>query len=263
MISAQAQPVQTEFRPIAQSLHDASSLSVTPTGHIYITESERHRLLVLSPEGVRLDSLGARGSGDYRFNKPVSVDATNGLKIYVADQNNSRVQLFDRRFQYLSTISADKVDGINRLSPNQIQVSNSGDLFVYDSDRHIIYVFDPFGNYSRDIDLKSFQIGSSIHMKIAGSVLLMLDIDAGLIHKFTADGGYLNFIGGFDGANRIHGTESDIWALYTNRIAMFTPVGELLQSYNLSKSVNPKDIYTQQSTVYILTDNQLLKTDVE
>ena len=146
---AQAQTQTTEFISVASSLDGASSLSVTPSGRIYLTESNRHRLLVISPDGVRSDSLGARGSGDYRFDEPVSVDATNGLKIYVADQNNGRIQLFDRRFQFLSTISADKIDGTNRFRPSQLQIGNSGDLFVYDTDRHKVFIFDPFGNFSR------------------------------------------------------------------------------------------------------------------
>lgn len=238
-------------------------MSIAPSGHIYLTETNRHRLLVVSPDGVRSDSLGARGSGDYRFNEPVSVDATNGLKIYVADQNNGRIQLFDRRFQYLSTVSADKIDGTNRFLPSQLQVSNSGDLYVYDSDRHVVYIFDTFGNFSREIDLRSFQIGSELHMKVIGSLLLILDQEAGVIHKFSADGGYMNFIGGFSGVSKIHGTPSDIWSLYADKVVKFSFQGESLRSYSFPNPVNPSDLFVHQNSLYVLSNNQLLKAQIE
>lgn len=259
----QAQTQKIDFFSIVSSLEEASSLSIAPSGHIYLTETNRHRLLVVSPDGVRSDSLGARGSGDYRFNEPVSVDATNGLKIYVADQNNGRIQLFDRRFQYLSTVSVDKIDGTNRFLPSQLQVSNSGDLYVYDSDRHVVYIFDTFGNFSREIDLRSFQIGSELHMKVIGSLLLILDQEAGVIHKFSADGGYMNFIGGFSGVSKIHGTPSDIWSLYADKVVKFSFQGESLRSYSFPNPVNPSDLFVHQNSLYVLSNNQLLKAQIE
>jgi len=263
VICVQAQTETIDLIRVSSSLEGATSLSITPSGLTYITESNKHRLLVINADGIRIDSLGARGSGDYRFNEPVSVDATNGLKIYVADKNNGRVQLFDRRFQYLSSISSDKIVGTGRFQPSQLQVSNSGDLFVYDSDRHIIYVFDPLGNYSREIDLRSYRIGSDIHMKVTGSVLMILDSDKGVIHKFSAGGGYLNFIGGFSGASKIHGTQTGIWALYEDRVVRFSLQGDPVKVFNFFKRIKPEDLYMHQKTLYVLSSDQLFKARVE
>lgn len=238
-------------------------MSVTPSGLIYLTEKKRHRVLAVTTSGERTDSLGALGSGDYRFNQPVSVDATNGLKIYVADQNNARVQLYDRRFQYLSSITGEKIEQGGRFSPTQIQISSSGDLFAYDRDRHIIHVFDPFGNYDRAIDPRRYQIGSDIHMKMSGSELLILDREAGIIHKFTAEGGYLNFIGGFGGTIRIHGTEDSIWGVFADRVVRFGTLGEPLQSYTFGQELKPVDLYIFQSNVFVLLNDQLLSAQLE
>lgn len=263
VLCVQAQTATIDLKKVSSTLEGATSFSITPSGVTYITESNKHRLLVITADGVRTDSLGARGSGDYRFNEPVSVDATNGLKIYVADKNNGRVQLFDRRFQYLSSISSDKIDGTGRFQPSQLQVSNSGDLFVYDSDRHIIYVFDPFGNYSREIDLRSYRIGSDIHMKVTGSVLMILDAEEGFVHKFSAGGGYLNFIGGFKGVSKIHGTQTGIWALYEDRVTSFSMQGDPLGVLGFSKRIEPQDLYLHQNTLYVLSSDQLFKASVE
>lgn len=257
-----AQSLQLDFRPVSTALNDAGSISITPSGLIYIVETDRHRMLVLSSDGERVDSVGSQGRGDYRFDRPVSIDATNGLKIYVADRNNGRVQLFDRRLQYLSSITSDKIDNRNLFLPSQLVVSKIGDLIVYDADQHLVHIFDPNGNYSREIDLRRHQIGSNLQMEISDSVLLLYDIDQGVIHRFSVDGGYLNFIGGFNDAGSIFGSESSIWAVYPDHLIKYTRQGVPIQSYKIRQSLPAKDFSIFENTVFLLTAGQLFKADI-
>lgn len=258
-----AQPLQLDFRPVSTPLDGALSISTTPTGLLYIAETNRHRMLILTSEGERVDSLGSQGGGDYRFNRPVSIDATNGLKIYVADRNNGRVQLFDRRLQYLSSITSDKIDNRNRFQPAQLVASKIGDLIVYDADQHQIHIFDPNGNYSRKIDLRRHRVGSNLQMKMSDSVLLLYDSDQGVIHRFSVDGGYLNFIGGFNDALAIYGSDSNIWAVYADRLVEHTRRGERVQTYRLNQSLPVNDLSIFENTVFLLTANQLFKADLQ
>ena len=254
-----SQPVTLVPDTLATSLDEASSLSITPTGLIYLTESDRHRLLVLSPDGTRVDSLGARGGGDYRFNSPTSVDATNGLKIYVADENNYRIQLYDRRFQFLSSITAEKIEDQRRFRPTQVQVSNEGDLFAYDADRHVIYIFDPLGNYRREMDLSSFNMGSDIQMKVTGSIMMVLDRGQGVVHRFTADGGYLNFLGGFNDIKAIHASQEGIWAMEDRLLFEMDSRGNIIGTYSFEDNIEVRDIFFFEHAVYILSAHQLIK----
>ena len=80
-------------------------------------------------------------------------------------------------------------------------------------------------------------------MKIVGSLLYILDSDAGVVHKFSADGGYINFIGGFRGAIKIHVTQSAIWTLYADRVVQVSLQGDIVQSYSLLKTVRAADIF--------------------
>lgn len=258
-----AQPLQLDFCPVSTPLDGAVSISTTPTGLLYIAETNRHRMLILTSEGGRVDSLGSQGGGDYRFDRPVSIDATNGLKIYVADRNNGRVQLFDKRLQYLSSITSDKIDNRNRFQPAQLVASKIGDLIVYDADQHQIYIFDPNGNYSREINLRRYRVGSNLQMKISDSVLLLYDPDQGVIHRFSVDGGYLNFIGGFNDALAIYGSDSNIWAVYADRLVEHTRRGEPVQTYRLNQSLPVKDLSIFENTVFLLTANQLFKADLQ
>jgi len=258
-----AQTPSLQLVEVTSHLDNAQSMSITPSEKIYIAESGKHRLLVVSADGVRTDSLGARGGGDYRFNQPTSVDATNGLRIYVADLQNERVQLYDRRFQFLSTISADKLVNSRRLSPTQIQVSSAGDLYIYDSKRHYIYMFDQLGNFTRELNLTLFNVGSTVDIDVAGSRLLVLDQDIGVIHRFTADGGYLNFIGGFQNVQKIFGTENRIWALGVQELREMDERGNPIRTYDVSYSVPSHDLGIFENRAYILTSTQLLSGELK
>lgn len=250
--------------PFGGQLDGAASLSITPTGNIYITESNRHRFLVYNSAGIRVDSVGSQGSGDYRFDRPVSVNATNGLRIFVSDRNNNRVQLFDRRHQFLTSISARNIDRQSRFKPGSLTVSSSNELFVFDPDRFVVYKFDPNGNYSREFNLRQFSVRNLSQLKISGSVLLLLDSQNGVIHRFGTDGGYLNFISGFEGVKAIYGMDNEIWALFENKIDKFSHRGSLIESYQLRDPLTGiTDLHIAGNRIFILTSNQLYRAAIE
>ncbi|MFO7846401.1 MAG: hypothetical protein R6V27_07560 [Balneolaceae bacterium] len=254
---AAAQDSALNAEPVGGTFSGASSLSITPSGTVYITEQRRNRFLVLSQTGQRIDSLGASGSGDYRFDHPLSIDATNGLRIYVADRNNGRVQLFDRRLQYLSSISASKIPQISQFRPERIATGSGNELLVYDSDHHIIFTFDHNGNYDGEIDLRKNQVGEVSQMKANGSELLLLDSVPGVVHRFEAIGAYKNFIGGFRQARAIYPSEDRIWAAYPGRIVEHGQTGNRINEYTLQQEIDVVDMAVYRNNLYLLTQTQL------
>lgn len=250
--------------PLGGGLDGATSISIIPSGEIYITERIRHRFLVLNSAGLRIDSVGSQGRNDYRFDSPVSINATNGLKIYIADQNNNRVQLFDRRHQYLSSFTSEKLERQNRFKPTLLTVSPSNELFVYDPDQFLIYKFDSNGNYSRELNLRQYNVRNVSQLKMSGSVLLLYDNRDGLLHRFQSDGGYLNFIAGFDNAIAIYGAENHIWALFEDRVEKFTHRGASVAAFPFQETIsNVTDLSIFGNTAYILTSNQLYTAIIE
>lgn len=258
---AQHTPLSTE--QLTGNLSGATSLSVTPSGVIYISEETRNRFLVLSPEGERTDSLGARGSGDYRFSSPRSIDATNGLKIYIADHNNGRVQLYDRRLQYLSSISASKIGRNARLRPSLVTSGSGNDLYIYDADQHRIFIFDHNGNYSGDIDLRRNHIGEISQMKSSGDELLLLEPLPGVIHRFESAGLYRNFIGGFQHATSFHPAGDQIWASYPNRIVRHGRTGNRNQVLLFEHGEEITDMALNRNKLFLLTETQLMTAQIE
>lgn len=250
--------------PIGGILQGASSISIIPAGDIYITERNKHRFLVLNNMGTRIDSVGSQGRNEYRFDRPVSINATNGLRIFVADQNNNRIQMFDRRHQYLTSITSDNMERYNRLNPALLTVSSSNELFVYDPDRFLVHKFDSNGNYRLEFNLRQHRISNLSQIKMAGSTLLLLDIQNGVLHRFQSDGGYLNFIGGFENAKAIYGTDNFIWALFDNRVEKFSHRGASIASFPFKEHLTTaEDLSVLGNTAYILTAEQLYTATVQ
>lgn len=250
--------------PLGAGLDGATSISIIPTGDIYITERNRHRFLVMNYAGIRIDSVGSQGSGDYRFDGPVSIDATNGLKIYVADQNNNRVQMFDRRHQYLTSVTSEKLERQNRFRPASLAVSPSNELFVYDPERFLIHKFDSNGNYRTEFNLRQYRVRNLSQIKIAGQILLLFDDRNGVLHRFQTDGGYINFIAGFDGAKAIFGTANHIWALFEDRLEKFSHRGAAMEAFPFTERIaDITDLAVSVNRVFVLTSNQLYTATVE
>lgn len=145
--SLQAQENEQEEKDIIFSgLENATSIYATQD-HLFVVESGKHRLLKLDHNGNLIETLGGLGTGDYQFDTPVGVDATNGLKIYVTDYGNERIQVYDRRFQYLGSITGESGFQNRRISPTQLVVNDFGELFVYDESSKSILKFDQYGSF--------------------------------------------------------------------------------------------------------------------
>lgn len=75
-------------------LHYPTGVVVEPNGNVLVTDTSWNRIVELSPTGTRLKVIGSRGSDPGQFNYPTKLDLASG-RLYVADQWNDRVQLFD------------------------------------------------------------------------------------------------------------------------------------------------------------------------
>ncbi|MEX0722355.1 MAG: NHL repeat-containing protein [Gracilimonas sp.] len=250
-----AQPLQK----IYSDLDNATSISVTQNS-IYVVEQGQNRLLKLDHDGQLLETIGGKGSGDYQFSKPVDVDATNGLKIFITDFNNRRVQVFDRRGQYLSSISGRDSFGVNRrYNPTQIALSNMGEVYFVDENARYIRHFDLDYNL-----LDEFRISNDIEsvdeLAVSSSEIFILDRSSQTIHRLASNGRYE----GFYPAEEIRAMfvgETGIWTASSKKL-MFEPNTGELQSIEFQQSINPIDLHVEREQVYILTANELFKLSV-
>ncbi len=155
----------------------------TTQDHLFVVESGKHRVLKLDHDGNVLEILGGLGSGDYQFDTPIDIDATNGLKIYVSDYQNDRIQVFDRRFQYLSTIQAPR--GQRNFKPDQIVVNEFGELFVHEESSRRIFKFDENGSYVDAYSINGLVVSE---IRIRDNDLELYDFENNIVRLMTSNG---------------------------------------------------------------------------
>lgn len=243
------------LQTLYSGLDNAAGLYVTQNS-VYIVEQGKDRVLKLDHSGNLLDTIGGKGGGNYQFSKPVDVDATNGLKIFVTDFNNRRVQVFDRRGQYLSSISASDAFGTNRpYNPTQVAVNGLGEVFFVDAE-----------NYIRRFDLDSnlldeFRIPSEVksidEMNVTSREILILDKESKTIHRLSLNGNYEGFFTA-NGVQALFANEGGIWRAFSDRVE-FESRSRQTKTINLSTDLKATDMQVEDGMIFILSSGDLYK----
>lgn len=82
-----------------------TNTAITKEGHIYVADGYGNAAVHhFDADGVLLHSWGAPGDGEGEFHVPHGI-CCDDERIYVADRENSRIQLFDRDGNFLTTWS--------------------------------------------------------------------------------------------------------------------------------------------------------------
>lgn len=117
-------------------------LAFDTRGNLYVTDTySEHRLLVFDTQGNLKNTIGTMGAtnkkgqlpGKFYFPNDVFVDRKDG-RVFVADSNNRRVQVFSPQGKYLYTV---ETAGL----PRGIWVDRRDRLYVVDALGHDVSVF--------------------------------------------------------------------------------------------------------------------------
>ena len=113
--------------------------------------------------------FGSKGNGPGQFNEPVSIAIANNGNIYISDQFNSRIQVFNTNFSFKTQFSS-----ILLKYPANITLDSSNNAYVLGSEGiESLFVFDTTGNL-----LRSFSVLSWGNIAIIGDELYVLISDS-------------------------------------------------------------------------------------
>lgn len=267
----------TSFQPVPSlvaefsfgKFQDPKGISVDPMGSIYVADTGADLLLRFNSSGDSTGEVGGYGWGNFQFDMPYDVCATNGVEIYVADYNNNRIERFDRTLANVATLSTDQSnDDSKRFGyPSGVAVSRLGDLFICDDENVRIVEVNTFSTVERTFGGYGDGAGSLTmpHQVAIGPHDNVYVSDKGRIAVYDNFGNYLRSIG-----NGILSDPTGI-GIYGNEIGVCDPDtlyffklgGTLIAKFSTTDVLGERidrfnDVAMSGNRVYILTGKNVV-----
>ena len=116
--------IQQSIRAGAPPFNSPTALAVGPEGELYVSDGYGNaRIHQFSPAGELIRSWGEPGTGAGQFRVPHSVFAATDGRVFVADREGDRIQVFSREGEYLA-------EWTDVQRPTAITVGERGWLYV-------------------------------------------------------------------------------------------------------------------------------------
>jgi DNA-binding beta-propeller fold protein YncE len=125
-------------------LVNPTDAAVSPDGKkLYVADSKAHKVIVFDiATGNKSASFGQRGTGEGEFSFPTSLTFGIEGNLFVVDQINSRVQLFEADGEYLDQFGSLGVGFANFVRPKDVAVDEAGLIYVTDNAFNNVQLFD-------------------------------------------------------------------------------------------------------------------------
>jgi sugar lactone lactonase YvrE len=112
--------------------YQPNDVLVTRNGDIFVSEGHQigsgtHRILKFSKEGKLIKTWGKRGSGPGEFETPHGLAMDSRGRLFVADRNNNRIQIFDQDGKFI-----DQWKQYSR--PSGVYIDKNDIIYVADSE---------------------------------------------------------------------------------------------------------------------------------
>jgi DNA-binding beta-propeller fold protein YncE len=109
---------------VGPPFHYPTNLAISPAGDLYVSDGYGNaRIHKFSPDGRLLFSWGEPGSGPGQFHLPHGIAIDRQGTVYVADRENSRIQLFTPEGKFLAQWT-------DVARPCQVFLDAAGNVFV-------------------------------------------------------------------------------------------------------------------------------------
>ena len=127
---------------------DPHGIKVDGAGRVLLVDRDAHQVLICTPGGERLATLGERNHPRFQapFNHPTSAHAAADGEVYVADgYGNSCVHRFDAAGRHLATWGSPGRGAGEFSTPHALLVDSRDRVLVVDRENDRVQVFDRSG----------------------------------------------------------------------------------------------------------------------
>ena len=164
---------------------------------LYVAEYRGHRIHKLTTGGEFLGTFGQQGSGVGQFNGPRDIKINPEGKVYVADRNNNRIQVFHSDWTLSHIIDGIVLVESSFTRPESICFDLSGSVHLAGCDSNSLTVFTPCGQFLCKYGRTQIQHPRGIAIDSAGYSLVTNFNSAGSLSIFNPSGTFIHSIGGF------------------------------------------------------------------
>jgi streptogramin lyase len=191
------------------------NLAIDSIGRIYVPDTDRHRVQIFTSNGTYDGTMGVtgqRGNDNSHFDRPmgVAISPLNG-DIYIADHENTRVQIFHSDLSYKATLGTTDVWGTGIYEfdgPTGVAIDSSGNIFVADKYNQRIQKFNSSRVYQSTIGVTDncdwpfdYLCGPTSVVVDNHNHLFVTEQWDNRVQVYDTDGNYLTSIGGRWGKN--------------------------------------------------------------
>ncbi len=121
-----------------------------PDGSLYVSEFKGDRIAKCDRDGSRTGTIGSKGRAPGQLLGPQYLALDNDGSLYVTDYGNRRAAKYDRDGQFLFVFGTESDSYPGFRSPTGI-LSHNGNVYVADSERKHLAVFDSNGNHLKTL----------------------------------------------------------------------------------------------------------------
>ena len=123
---------------------NAVSMTMDGLGSVYVLDNESNEIIKYNSSLEEVKRIGRKGWNNSEFDNPTYIDGSSGLDIIVSDGNNYRIQRFDLKLGYISSLYTNSETFLPEYKFNRpiaTIIVNSNDIYVIDSDNSRVVTF--------------------------------------------------------------------------------------------------------------------------
>lgn len=117
------------------NFQSAEAISTARDELIFVSDSRANQVIKFNSKGEQINSVGGSGFGQNQLNKPMGIDASNGLNVFVCDNMNNRIQKYDINLNYISafdfnTYNVTALNSDKIFYPSSLAFLSTSEIFV-------------------------------------------------------------------------------------------------------------------------------------
>jgi PKD repeat protein/sugar lactone lactonase YvrE len=209
-------------------------------GNIYVPNRWSCDVTIIHPNGVFSDTLGTCGDGSYQFNGPTAVAIDQNDHIYVVDNGNNRVMIYNETRDYIGQIGETGVCAAaydHLCYPEAVAIDSAGNIYVADSGNLRVQKFNSnlewqmtIGNGVYGNQFDQFAWPNAIAVDDQGKIYVS-EWGGQRVQVFDSNGEYLTTIGGVWGTNSAQFNGISSIAVDNQGNLYVSDVGHRIQKY--------------------------------